>query len=185
MKIGIDIDDTLTNTKEQQLKYWKHYVNDYPKEGYTEEIPKTINDFGDEYVQEFWDKYRHNLTFECTFKENASNIIHKLLEDGHELQIITARDQNKYPNLKEKIAIWFKENDIPITRINTGIREKAKFARVNSFDMIIDDNVTECIKANQLGVKAILFNQDETYPGFQTTNWQEVYLYIKSTKYQN
>lgn len=185
MKIGIDIDDTLTNTRDKQLIYWKKYVNDHPNEGYTEEIPKTINDFGDEYVQSFWDEYRQELMFDCSFKDNVSNILHKLVKDGHDIQIISARIDNKCPDLNKKTAIWFKENDIPITRINTNVREKAKFARVNSFDMIIDDNVKECIKARELGLKAILFNHDDTYDGFQTTSWEEVYLYIKGAKYHN
>lgn len=179
MKIGIDIDDTLTNTKAQQLIYWKKYVTEYPNKDYTEELPKHINEFGSLYIQKFWDIYRHNLTFECTFKENASTILHKLIDEGHELQVITARQPEKYPDLKGKIATWFKENDIPINKINTGIREKAKFARVNNFDMIIDDNLEQCTKANELGIKAILFNHDDNYKGFQTTNWQEVYSYIK------
>ena len=179
MKIGIDIDDTLVNTREQQIIYWKQYYNNNPKVGYTEELPPQINDFDDLYVQDFWDEYRIPLSFETTFKENLSVILHKLVEEGHDLQIITSRPDEKYGDLKGKLSNWFKEHDIPIFRYNTNIREKAKFAKVNSFDLIIDDSIRECNKAKELGLKAILFNHNDTYDGFQTTDWNKVYEYIK------
>ena len=50
MNIGIDIDDTLTNTKELQIKYWQEYFFKKPHSNYTKELPSNINDFGDDYI---------------------------------------------------------------------------------------------------------------------------------------
>lgn len=61
MKIGIDIDDTITDTRSLQIKYWKDYIKNYPNESYTENLPDSINGFSDSYVQIFWDIYREQL----------------------------------------------------------------------------------------------------------------------------
>ena len=45
MKIAIDIDDTLTNTKDNQIKLWKEYYNKQPKAGFSEQLPSDINEF--------------------------------------------------------------------------------------------------------------------------------------------
>ena len=45
MKIAIDIDDTLTNTRENQLKLWKEYIKQYPNPNYTEEAVKLLTKF--------------------------------------------------------------------------------------------------------------------------------------------
>lgn len=53
MKIGLDLDDTLINTKEKIKIYWKDYYNKYPNKDYTEETPYNINFFGFDYIERF------------------------------------------------------------------------------------------------------------------------------------
>ena len=58
MKIAIDIDDTLTNTRENQLKLWKEFIKTNPNSNYSEELPHNINEFdAGEYIDESW-KYK-------------------------------------------------------------------------------------------------------------------------------
>ena len=55
MKIAIDIDDTLTNTKDNQIKLWKEYYNKQPKVGFSEQLPSDINEFdADEYTRQLY-----------------------------------------------------------------------------------------------------------------------------------
>ena len=44
MKIAIDIDDTLTNTRDNQLRLWKEYITKYPNPNYTEELYNMIKE---------------------------------------------------------------------------------------------------------------------------------------------
>lgn len=181
MKIGIDIDDTLTNTKELQIKYWKEYYLKNPDPNFSKEIPTNINSFGNEYISTFWDTYREAL-FTPPIKENASNIIKKLNQEGYQLCIITSRPDYKYHNLKERIITWLHKNNINITEINTNIRDKALFCHKNNIDLLIDDSiehVTNTIKHNK---KAILFNNIKDYQGLQTDNWLDLYNIIKKMK---
>ncbi len=175
MKIGIDIDDTLINTREKQLIYWKDYVTKNPKEGYTEEIPNTINDFGDEYVQIFWDTYREQLSFSPTFKENTSTVLHKLKEQGIIPCVITSRPDAKYKDLKIRLTNWFIENDIPIDIIYTDVRNKGLFCKENNIDILIDDSLSQINSAKENKVQTILFNNFKDYKGLQTDNWLDLY----------
>ncbi len=181
MKIGIDIDDTLTNTKDIQLLYWQEYVTNHPKKGYDTNLPSTINDFGDEYVQNFWDTYREELSFYSSFKENASLVLNNLKKAGHKLCIITSRPDEKYQNLHQRLKEWFAENNIPIDIIYTNIRDKESFCKDNNIDLFIDDDLKHIIKANSYNIKTILFNQNNKYDGLQSTNWLEIENIIKST----
>ena len=88
MKIAIDIDDTLTNTKDQQIILWKDYIIKNPNKNYTIEIPDNINSFDDEYISKFWDTYREQLSFTSSFKENADIITNKLHKDKYEGRVI-------------------------------------------------------------------------------------------------
>ena len=181
MNIGIDIDDTLTNTKELQIKYWQEYFFKKPHSNYTKELPSNINDFGDDYIGTFWDNYREAL-FAPPIKENASLIIKKLNQEGHQLCIITSRPDNKYPNLKKRILTWFQENDINITEINTNIRDKALFCKEHNIDLLIDDSITHIKNATEYNIKTILFNKIPQYKGLKTDNWLELYNIIHTIK---
>ena len=109
MRIGIDIDDTLTNTIELQKSFWQEYHHNHPNDDYTDEIPKNINTFSFKYIEDYWDIYREEL-FYPEFKENASLITNKLKKDGHELCVITSRPDYKYKDLHKRLEKWFKEN---------------------------------------------------------------------------
>ena len=176
------MDDTLTNTKEMQIILWKKYVENNPNDEFSTVLPNNINSFGIRYIDEFWDTYREQLSFESSFKDNVSDILHKLLNDGHELSILSSRPDNKYKNLKERMMTQFKEYDIPIKTIYTNVQDKGLFLEELGIDMLIDDIVEHCLNALKHNKKAILFNSDINYDGIQTTDWIEVYQLIKESR---
>lgn len=181
MRIGIDIDDTLTNTKEQQIKCWKEYYNNNPKDGFNEILPSNINEFNvDEYLHIFWDTYRYKLSFESSYKKDCQKYIDKLIKDGHELCIITSRPDSKYKNLKEEIKESFKKNNININLIYTDIRNKGDFCFNNNIDLLVDDDIKHITNTQNNGIKAILFNENINYKGLQVNNWKDLYNTIKT-----
>lgn len=181
MKIAIDIDDTLTNTKENQLNLWKEYIVKYPNPNYNEELPHNINEFdAEEYIDNFWELYRYTLSFESTYKQDASNIIDKLKNDGHELCIVTSRPDTKYNNLKANIIKGLKDNNIHIDSIYTNAKDKGQFCKKHGFDLLIDDSIKQILSAQKNGLKAILFNKNNEYKGLQTTTWKDLYDIIKT-----
>lgn len=180
MKIAIDIDDTLTNTKDNQIKLWKEYVKTNPNPNYSEELPLNINEFdAGEYISIFWNTYREQLSFESTYKQDASTIIDKLINDGHELCIVTSRPDSRYKNLKDRIKKALIENEIHIDTIHTDARDKGSYCKEHNFDLLIDDNIKQIESAKAHGLQAILFNDIKSYQGLKTTTWKELYNIIK------
>lgn len=179
MIIGIDIDDTLTNSKEIEKDLWIEYVKKYPKEGYNGNLPSDINTFGIKYIEKFWDIYREPISFKSTYKKDCSKVLHKLKDEGYTLCVITSRPENKYYNLINRQKQSFIDNDIPIDILFTDIREKAKFCKKNNIDLLIDDSINHIEECNKLGIKTILFNDIPEYKGIQTDNWNELYNIIK------
>lgn len=182
MKIAVDIDDTLTNTRKEQIILWKEYYNNNPKEGYSESLPKKINEWGDDYIQAFWDINREHLSFNSSYKEDIQEIVDKLKEDGHQVCIVTSRRRNKYTNLEEKIKKALKENNIHIDKIYTDAYDKGSFCKEHGFDLLIDDDIKHILSAQNHGLKAILFNENKEYTGLQTTTWKDLYNIIKTLK---
>jgi FMN phosphatase YigB (HAD superfamily) len=180
MKIAIDIDDTLTNTRENQLKLWKEYITNNPNPNYTEELPHNINEFdAGEYIDEFWKINRYHLSFESTYKQDTSTIIDQLRKDGHTVCVVTSRPDSGYDDLKGRITKALKENNINIDELHTDARDKGSYCKEHNFDLLVDDNIKQIESAKSYGLQAILFNKDNSYNGLQTTTWNELYNIIK------
>ncbi len=178
MKIGLDLDDTLINTKEKIKIYWKDYYKKYPNKEYSEKVPYNINFFGYKYIEDFWNIYREDL-FYADIKENASIIIKKLQDEGHFIGLITSRPKEKYNNLINRIKDMLKKENIILNEINTDIKNKADFLKNSDYDLLIDDSIVHIENVLKTGKKAILFNEYENSNIKQTTSWLELYKIIE------
>lgn len=182
MRIAFDVDDTLVDTKKLQKNLWKEFFISNPNYNYNIDLPDNINSFDDEYISLFWDTYRDKLSFDTKFKENVSNVLYKLIDDGHELCIVTSRPDYKYTNLHERMKIWFNKNNIPISVFYTNIRNKGKFVYDMNIDILVDDSVEHCIAASNIGKISILFNDISNYNGLMTNDWLNLYEIIKKIR---
>ena len=76
MTIGIDLDDTLVNTRDLLKENWKKYIEENKIVEFTSELPDDINRFGNKIIDTFWDQYREEMAYP-SLKEGA--LIHHLL----------------------------------------------------------------------------------------------------------
>lgn len=171
MVIGIDIDDTICNTKDLQRIYWKEYYNSNPNLEYSEELPKEVNYFGIPYINDFWDLYRGKL-FTPDIKDDCPVIIDKLISLGFTFVIVTSRPKENYQDLDKSLSDWLDRENIHVSKIYSGVRNKGEFCKDNNIDLLIDDDIRHINAANELSVKNIHFDDDMT--------WKQVYdLLIK------
>lgn len=174
MKIAIDIDDTLTNTREKQQECWINFVKTHKTDKYTEEIPENINRFGEAYIDLFWDESRNEL-FNPGFKENADKVTKKLKEDGHIIYILTSRPDKKYKNLKNMLQDMFNNANISYDYIITDIKEKGLYIKNNNIDILIDDDINHINDAINYQRYGILFNDKKDYNGYICNDWLKLY----------
>ena len=117
MRIGIDIDDTLTNIKEEMTKAVFKYAESLNKNIVNEDLE--INDKhnnGSFYQRKFNFTYEELKYFLGTIQEKITNnaiprpycvdIIKQLHNDGNEIYIITARDSEFHDNPYLQSELW-------------------------------------------------------------------------------
>ncbi len=184
MRIGIDLDDTITKTDEILFKYAKIYNEE-------EKILFNINreewnltkafGWNEENIKEFFSKYLKSIYEEAEIKENAKERINKLKDDGNEIIIITARDTKSLKEVHEVCKDWLINNKINVDKIVVDGEDKAQKCLENKIDIFIDDNICNCENVyNNLKIPVLLmngrYNKDYQNPKIKRVyNWNEIY----------
>lgn len=148
MRIGIDIDGVLID--------YEQFVTDYGTKFCTNHhLPLTINPwhydegevFGwtEEQTNKFWNEYLVYYATEYPARVFASEVIHKLKEEGHEIYIVTARNEYGMPEThrgKMKILVeeWLKQNNIFYDKIVYTEGNKLKYCVGSYIDLMIEDS---------------------------------------------
>lgn len=184
MRIGIDLDDTITKTDEILFKYAKIYNEE-------EKILFNINreewnltkafGWNEENIKEFFSKYLKSIYEEAEIKENAKERINKLKDDGNEIIIITARNTKSLKEVHEVCKNWLINNKINVDKIVVDGENKAQKCLENKIDIFIDDNIRNCENVyNNLKIPVLLmnsrYNKDYQNPKIKRVyNWNEIY----------
>ena len=184
MKIGIDIDDTITNTCEFMMDYVSDYFNvskEYLKENniYYFKLPEEFKDR----EKDFYLSTLENNLLNIPLKENAKEVINKLKEEGNEIIFITARSKEEYktPELstQKQLEFYGINYDKLICIIN-----KKKACIDEKIDIFIDDsmrnidNVKDVVKEVYLFTSA--YNNKFNVKYKRVNNWLEIYELIKN-----
>lgn len=184
MRIGIDLDDTITKTDEILFKYAKIYNEE-------EKILFNINreewnltkafGWNEENIKEFFSKYLKSIYEEAEIKENAKEKINVLKDDGNKIIIITARDTKSLKEVHEVCKDWLINNKINVDKIVVDGEDKAQKCLENKIDIFIDDNICNCENVyNNLKIPVLLmnsrYNKDYQNPKIKRVyNWNEIY----------
>lgn len=186
MNIGIDIDDTITETSEFLMPYVAKYFsiemdnliknnicyNNLPKQYKEKEVEFGKSTFG-------------RVLLDVTLKKNAKETIDKLKEEGNKIIIITARDKTIYDDpfgftskQLEKLGIQYDKLVCSFNKRQVCIDEQ--------IDLMIDDCTDNLMKVEGSVNKVLLFNsktnmgQDNNFT--RVNSWEEIYKYISESK---
>ena len=184
MRIGIDIDDTITDS-------WKYYVPLYAD---VFDIPS--NEIG--LLIPYYDAVKHKFTREefnkrlapineehslnIPLKRNVKEVIDLLYELGHSVTFITARNYD-YINAYKKTKEYLDRNKIKYDKIITHAYHKDDICKEEKLELFIDDSVRNCKAVSETGIEVILFDapHNRHEQNFKRmNNWEEIYEYIKS-----
>ena len=186
MKIGIDIDDTLTDSTTVVREYVKKYDKDYcDDQRLVNSVEKIIRGFiGDEIIDKFFSEKSIEMSSKVQIRENAKEVIDKLRSEGNQIYIITARSDNYYKNAQEFCKNYLKEHNINYDKLIVGQMYKIETCINEGIDLMIDDAVDTCEALNKKGIKSILFtselNKDKNTDCNRVSNWLELYDYINN-----
>jgi len=197
MNIGIDIDDTLTETSGALVAYAQLFNCEINKDTFIpKELVAEINNsenidvymgWNKEQNAEFQIKYVNFLFEHVPFKPLAAEILKKLVGDGHKIFVISARDTETEYNrdaykLTEKL---FKKNKVNYFKLITDCEDKPQACIDNKIDLFIEDRYQICESLCAGGIRAFLMtsphniNFDEPAGITRVHSWPDVYYRIK------
>ncbi len=167
MRIGIDIDGVLTNIEE--------FIADYEvKFCYENNLSYRVNlneydeakalGISAENCEKFWNKYLKYYATEYRARDFASEVIKKLKEDGHEIYIVTARNEwgligDDYGKMKEFVKEWLKKNNIYYDKIVHTEETKLPYCVGNYIDIMIEDK-PENVKEISTKMPVLCYNSN-------------------------
>lgn len=165
MRIGIDIDDTITKSTEEIDKYAKEYTENILKRNFEPKSDnitdprwsKYVYSWNEEEDKKFWDLYYEKFIENVKPKENAIEVINKLSKTN-DIIIITARWTVKSGIISEITENWLKKYCINYTKLYLGHKDKRKIAKENNIDIFIDDNIKTCKELHDEGIKTYIMD---------------------------
>lgn len=195
MNIGIDIDDTICNTYEVFLPYFKKFMEEELKREYQFDLEdktdyyKLQKRFGltDDEDFTFWEKYFPTIVKEVVPKDNSVEVIKKLKEDGNNIFLITARYAVEGFDIRGITEKWLNEKGIVYDKLIINSHNKLEIANEEKIDIFIDDSVRNCSMLIDGNIKTCMYTTE--YNNFyenenmtRVYSWDEFYKIVKEEK---
>ena len=162
VKIAIDLDDTILNTKEIEEEYLKNTPN--------KDLAKVR------------DEYREEIATNVTVKEGASFATNQLLVNGNRVDIVSSRPLNKNAEYKKVFVDNLVKHNVNYNFFHMGFYSKKQFLKDQHYDILIDDDIKNVMLAKAIGVTPILFGTNPNYNGYQTNNWNDIPYIVEEIK---
>lgn len=192
MNIGIDIDDTISNTFETFLPYMKKFVEqdlnrklDLNLSSRTDYY-NIIEKYGisEEEARAFWVNYFVSIIENVVPKESAVEVINKIKEKGHKIFLITARFDDGIVDVRAITEKWLEANNIMYDKLIINSHNKLEIAKQENISLFIDDSIRNCEMLSSGNIKTYMFSTEnnsyyENEKIERVTSWNEFYENIK------
>ena len=178
MNIGVDIDDTITNTYETLLtiismKYGLNYKKLISMNLGYEEVESNLDNY-DLYKKDLFSVMAKSVTL----KENVVEILNKLRDEGNKIILITARNYEEYGDPYKVSYEYLVGNNIRFDKLFVDVYDKGSLCKKENIDIFIDDNVRNCNSVNNVGIRTVQFDTSFT-PKVKdvehVSSWDEFY----------
>lgn len=188
MRIGIDIDDTVSFTSKRMIEEAKKFDQEFLRgRGIKNKNTNSLIEmfYWDVYdLDRFLDYVRSGDFFlNVEIKEEADKYINKLFDEGHEIYFITRR-KNSF-RVRKLTKKWLKMNGFKYNKLFFGVKDKGYKCRDLGVDVFIDNDQKNIEEALEFGIDALLM-VDEYNKRIRklnkVNNWEEIYKYISGVK---
>lgn len=192
MRIGIDIDDTISDTYEVSFAYAQMYtINELKRDAKIQNSSishhfylKDMHHWDNDEEMNFWHEHYGEIIKQVNPFTFAVDTIKKLKEEGNEIIIITARWPEENADISGITLEWLKRNHIEYDDIILNVNDKAKVALDKKIDLFIDDSFQNCVDVANAGIKTYMM-ESRTNKGLnhekvsRVYSWPDIYNRIK------
>lgn len=168
MNIGIDIDDTISNSFESVFTNAQKSDIEFGNSGDPKKYGKIADhnyietmypDWSKEQTDLFWERYFIDMLTIATPKDEVAEILKKLKQEGNNIIIITSRyefeeDSHLVQNYTQK---WLEKNNIVYDKLVMNAQNKLNASKENDVEMFIDDSVAHCRNVQSGGIITFLY----------------------------
>lgn len=188
MNIGIDIDDTITETSE----FLMPYVADFFSIDYDYLLKNGIcyNNLPEEYKSkeiEFGKSTFSRVLLDVNLKKNAKEIIKKLKVKGCKIIIVTARDKTLYDDPFDFTFKQLEKLGIEYDKLVCSF-DKRQACIDENITLFIDDDIGNLESVKDVVSEVLLFssktNSRKKTDFTRVNSWDEIYKYINSKYYK-
>ena len=186
MRIGIDIDNCISNFDDTLLKEYLKHDKELRNTGIINKNPEYLRkgmfDWTEEEESSFYHANIEDFAIKLRPIEDSVCYIRKLKEDGHEIYIITGRNNGEYINPKELTTQWLDKYNIVYDKlIFTNAYDKHAKTEVcleNNIDLMIEDSTRISLDLINNGIKVYTMNtrynqKEQTLD--RVSKWKEIY----------
>ena len=192
MKIGIDIDNVISNFNDTLLNEYLLHDKKIRNSGVINKnadyIRKGMFDWNEDEETNFYKNNIERIAKKLGVIEGAKEYIDKLHDDGHVICIITGRNNGEYTEPYNMTKKWLDENNIYYDNlILTDAYDKhakTKQCLEHNIDIMIDDSVRICNDCIENGITTVLMDTPyNKYSNIQRVkSWKEFYRYVSNYK---
>lgn len=193
MKIGIDVDDTITETYETMFAYAQEFncsvLNRECSYQPFYDLPchKTlafVHNWSKEELTKYYDMYYDKILENVKGKTLSKEYINKLKAENNEIIIITARPDTDKVDAFDVTKRWLERNGIEYDKIITNAEEKGSIAKENNIDIFIDDSMENCVDVSNYGIKSYIMDSRTNSKNYDERvkriySWPQFYQEIK------
>ncbi len=173
MKIGIDIDDTLTNTTE--------VANSYLHQNGRYESVSDFHDLDQEAYEKFLTDNLKQIVLNNELKKDAKSILQKWHERGNKLIFVTARGSENQLESIFYTSLYFQLHGVCFDEIIFLKKHKDKTALREKIDIFIDDKESILDEISKTGIKVVkMASKDKQSKYDMVNNWLELDKYLES-----
>ena len=191
MNIGIDIDDTISNSFESIFTSAQKFDIELGNSGTPKQYGKIPNHsyietmyshWTKEQIHSFWERYFIDMLTIATPKDYVAEILQQLKEEENNLILITSRCEY-LPNsniVENYTKQWLSKNNIHYDKLIMNSQNKLIAAKENNIDLFIDDSIEHCKNLRSGGIKTFLYtsicNQAIEEPELERVySWVQIY----------
>ena len=194
MIIGIDIDDTISETTIQTDILAKEYTECILNRNFKIHETNSSDPMWAKYVYGwsieedtgFWNLYYEKDMENVKPKYNAVKVINELYKEN-KIIIISARWDRKSGIINRITKEWLEKYNINYHKLYLGHKDKRNIVRENNIDLFIDDSIKTCNEIQSIGIKSLIMttrlNKNiDVGKIIRVNNWDEIYSEIQKMK---
>lgn len=183
MNIGIDIDDTITNSSDVFIKYARMYNKihniSYKINAFELDQNKAFG-WSSENQKEFVSLYLKQILKEASPKQNVIETLRTIKKLGCNIILITARKDSEVSGMYDFTKKWLIDHNIIFDKLIVNCDDKLEKCIDNNIKLFIDDNYFTCKKiCDCTKIKVLMYetNYNKEYSNLdlkKVQNWKEI-----------